>query len=86
MKPHRFVQARRPLAAKDLCKYKLARPSVFTSSENTSAPTTASNFDLTIEAGFATNSIAGCAYFISARGRFGIKVQPIREVSQSATA
>lgn len=86
MKPHRFVQARRPRAARDVPKGKSARSSVFPVDENTSAPITASYGDLITKAEFAMNSIASGAYFISTRGQFGIKVQTMREPSRSATA
>lgn len=86
MKPHRFVQARGPRAATEVPIRKLAKPSVFPADENISATTTARNIYLTTEAKFATNSIDSGAYFISARGQFGIKVQAMNEASRRATA
>jgi len=86
MKPHRFVQACRPRAARDVPKRKSARPGVFSAEENTSAPTTARNYALTTEADFATNFIVFCAIFMSTDRRFGIKVQTMREAKWRAAA
>jgi hypothetical protein len=86
MKPHRFVQARRPRVATEVARRKSARPGVFPADEKTSTPTTASCYDLTIEVEFATNSIASGANSISARARFGNKPQATNEAKWSATA
>lgn len=86
MKPHRFVQARRPRAARDVPKGKSARSSVFPVDENTSAPTTARNYALTAEADFATNFIAFYTYFIRAGALIGIKPQAMNETQRRAAA
>jgi hypothetical protein len=70
----------------DVPKRKSARASVVSADESISAPTTARNVYLTTEADFATNFIATCALFMSTDGRFGIKVQTMREAKWRAAA
>lgn len=86
MKPHSFVQARRPRAATEVLKCKSVRPSVVSVEENTSAHPAIRNRDLTAEADFATNFIASYTYSMSASGRFGIKPQAINDAKWKAAA
>jgi hypothetical protein len=86
MKPDRFVQARRPRAARDVPKGKSARSGVVSVDENISATKTARNIYLTTEADFATNFIATCALFMSTDGRFRIQVKAMNEDKWRAAA